>query len=52
MRVADGKITEHGGVATLLDLIQQLGVVPPLGVSADDPVRDPGKLLRSFDMID
>ena len=31
MRVVDGKITEHWGVATLLDLMQQLGVVPPLG---------------------
>jgi steroid delta-isomerase-like uncharacterized protein len=31
MRVHDGKITEHWGVATLLDLMQQLGVVPPLG---------------------
>src|SRR5713226_644329 len=30
MRVVDGKITEHWGVATLLDLMQQLGVVPPL----------------------
>ena len=31
MRVVDGKITEHWGVATLLDLMHQLGVVPPLG---------------------
>jgi predicted SnoaL-like aldol condensation-catalyzing enzyme len=31
MRVVDGKITEHWGVATLLDLMQQLGVVPSLG---------------------
>jgi steroid delta-isomerase-like uncharacterized protein len=31
IRVVDGKITEHWGVATLLDLMQQLGVVPPLG---------------------
>jgi predicted ester cyclase len=31
MRVVDGKITEHWGVATLLDLMQQLGVIPPLG---------------------
>ena len=31
MRVVDGKITEHWGVATLLDLMQQLGVVFPLG---------------------
>jgi predicted ester cyclase len=31
MRVVDGKITEPWGVATLLDLMQQLGVVPPLG---------------------
>jgi steroid delta-isomerase-like uncharacterized protein len=31
MRVVDGQITEHWGVATLLDLMQQLGVVPPLG---------------------
>ena len=30
MRVVDGKITEHWGVATLLDLMQQLGVVPSL----------------------
>jgi predicted ester cyclase len=31
MRVVNGKITEHWGVATLLDLMQQLGVIPPLG---------------------
>jgi steroid delta-isomerase-like uncharacterized protein len=31
MRVVDGKITEHWGVTTLLDLMQQLGVVPLLG---------------------
>ena len=31
MRVVDGKITEHWGVATSLQLMQQLGVVPPLG---------------------
>jgi steroid delta-isomerase-like uncharacterized protein len=31
MRVVDGRITEHWGVATLLDLMQQLGVVPALG---------------------
>lgn len=32
MRVVDGKITEHWGVATMLDLMRQLGVVlPPLG---------------------
>jgi hypothetical protein len=31
MSVVDGKITEHLGVAALLDLVQQLGVVPPLG---------------------
>jgi predicted ester cyclase len=31
MRVVDGRITEHWGVATLLDLMQQLGAVPPLG---------------------
>jgi len=36
MRVVDGKITEHWGVATLLDLMQQLGVVPPLGRHDDD----------------
>src|SRR5882672_3578997 len=30
MRVVNGKITEHWGVATLLDLMQQLGVVLPL----------------------
>jgi hypothetical protein len=32
MRVVDGRITEHWGVATLLDLMQQLGVVPALAV--------------------
>jgi predicted ester cyclase len=31
MRVVDGKITEHWGVATLLDLMQQLGAIPPIG---------------------
>ena len=31
MRVVDGKITEHWGVATLLDLMQQLGAVAPFG---------------------
>ena len=33
MRVVNGKITEHWGVATLLDLMHQLGVVPPLSQS-------------------
>jgi hypothetical protein len=27
----NGNITEHWGVATLLDLMQQLGVIPPPG---------------------
>lgn len=31
MRVVDGKITEHWGVANLYSAMQQLGVVPPLG---------------------
>lgn len=31
MRVVDGKITEHWGVGTLLDLLQQLGAVPRFG---------------------
>ncbi|MEV0803248.1 ester cyclase [Kribbella sp. NPDC050281] len=35
MRVVDGKITEHWGVATLLDLLQQLGAVPRFGASAE-----------------
>ena len=43
MPVVDGKITEHWGVATLLDLMQPLGVVPPLGVSDDDTAQPAGK---------
>lgn len=31
MKVEDGKIVAHWGVATLLDLMQQLGAVPPFG---------------------
>jgi predicted ester cyclase len=31
MRVEDGKIVGHWGAATLLDLMQQLGAVPPFG---------------------
>lgn len=31
IRVVDGKITEHWGAGTLLDLFQQLGVVPRFG---------------------
>nr|WP_249789123.1 ester cyclase [Bradyrhizobium sp. BRP19] len=31
MRVVDGKITEHWGVANLYSVMQQLGVIPPLG---------------------
>lgn len=31
MWVVSGKITEHWGVPTMLDLMQQVGVVPPLG---------------------
>jgi len=34
MRVVDGRITEHWGVATLLDLVQQLDAVPRLGTKA------------------
>jgi predicted ester cyclase len=30
MRVRNGKITDHWGVANLLSLAQQLGLVPPL----------------------
>jgi predicted SnoaL-like aldol condensation-catalyzing enzyme len=30
MRVRDGKITEHWGVANLFSLMQQLGVWPPM----------------------
>jgi hypothetical protein len=29
MRVHDGKITEHWGVANLFYLMQQLGALPP-----------------------
>jgi len=29
IRVTDGKITDHWGVATLLDLVKQLGALPP-----------------------
>jgi predicted ester cyclase len=43
MRVVDGKITEHWGVATLLDLMQQLGVVPALGLGDDDADRRTGR---------
>ncbi|MGP4021233.1 ester cyclase [Saccharopolyspora sp. 5N708] len=35
MRVEGGKIVAHWGVATLLDLMQQLGAVPPFGGSAE-----------------
>jgi len=31
MRVRNGKITDHWGVANLLSLAQQLGLVPALG---------------------
>ena len=32
MRVRNGKITDHWGVANLLSLMQQLGLVPDLDV--------------------
>ena len=55
MRVVDGKITEHWGVATLLDLMQQLGVVPPLGRQRwrhRSPNGSPGRpLLAQFNEI-
>jgi predicted ester cyclase len=31
MRVVNGKITDHWGAATLLDLLEQLGAVPRFG---------------------
>ncbi|MGC4938207.1 ester cyclase [Kribbella sp. DT2] len=31
IKVVDGKITDHWGVGTLLDLMQQLGAVPRFG---------------------
>jgi predicted SnoaL-like aldol condensation-catalyzing enzyme len=30
MRVVDGRITEHWGVANLYSVMQQLGVIAPL----------------------
>jgi predicted ester cyclase len=36
MRVRKGKITDHWGVANLLSLAQQLGLVPPLGLLKKD----------------
>src|SRR3989454_7064264 len=56
MRVVDGKITEHWGVATLLDLMQQLGVVPPLGRQRErhrSPNGSPGRprLLRWLESV-
>ena len=40
MRVVDGKITEHWGVATLLDLMQQLGVVPAFRSAMTTPIAE------------
>jgi len=31
MRVRDGRITEHWGVANLFSVLQQLGAWPPAG---------------------
>jgi predicted ester cyclase len=33
MRVEDGKITEHWGVANLFSLLQQLGAWPPAALA-------------------
>jgi len=39
MRVQDGKITEHWGVANLFSLLQQLGAWPPAAASAREGAR-------------
>ena len=39
MRVRDGKITEHWGVANLFSLLQQLGAWPPATGSLLIPFR-------------
>jgi len=36
MRVRNGKITDHWGVANLLPLAQQLGLVPSLDLRKKD----------------
>jgi len=39
MRVQDGQITEHWGVANLFSLLQQLGAWPPAAASASPGAR-------------
>jgi predicted SnoaL-like aldol condensation-catalyzing enzyme len=45
MRVREGKITEHWGVANLFSLMQQLGALPALQHTARGQ-HDPGVWLR------
>jgi predicted ester cyclase len=41
MRVQNGKITDHWGVANLLSLMQQIGVwFPPAEVASEQPLRN------------
>jgi hypothetical protein len=45
MRVHDGKITEHWGVANLFSLMQQLGASP---VAASEASRPSGALVSKI----
>jgi predicted ester cyclase len=38
MRVRDGKITDHWGVANLFSLMQQLGIAPRIETTPQDEI--------------
>ncbi|MGH9532110.1 MAG: ester cyclase, partial [Terriglobales bacterium] len=47
MRVRNGKITDHWGVANLFSLMQQLGLAPALGDKKTEALHEPPQTASS-----